>query len=832
MATVVQQPASATTPLLRVSGLSVRLGSTQVLDEVDLTIAPGELVAVTGEPGAGKTTLMRCLAGDLAPASGSISFAGRGRREIGVVWQDLELCENLDVAGNLMLGQERRLMFSPSRFHARAVALLERFEIPIRDTMRPVAGLPAGERQMIAVARALSSDPRLLILDDPTSSLGAAEARQVEGLITSLRRHGTAVLLITRDIQQLFRMADRIVVLRRGRVVAELDPSSTHPDDVRALISGQQVDTSARRQLTRLGGLADRLVSADPSSSLALILSALRSALEIDRVCIHVVSDDTLVCEASLGFAPGQLEALDRLPVGEAGGPAGLAATGQARVVDADLRSPDHGWSGLADAIAVSELASSWSVPVLGPEGVSGVITAFRLEPGQPQRDELDLLTLYAVYAASALERDRLLDQVTSRNRVLETVREMLQTLAGPVTAGGEGLAIALETLRRGLRADEIALMSRAGVGEVAWRGYSGPRGTALTSVSDALRLAGELALTEKPRDGRARELRAHEPRRVLAVPFNAPAGPTALVAMWDEPRVRDEDTALIEDAAHSLNLALEREEAGLAHQEAAALRRSRELQRGFLSRLSHELRTPLTAIRGYASSLMAPDVTWDGPSQARFLQTIATESSRLGRLVDDLLDYSAIESGVMRLQRDWCELPLVVAAAVSCLPPDWSDSVIVNCDPELPAIWADHDRLEQVVVNLLNNAVRHNPPGTRVTVRAVPADVAHVQLEVSDDGEGFPPELRGAPFDSTRRHRSRSAGAGLGLSIARGILMAHGGTIELADAPRGTTFRIVLPVEELNQVGGGIRDDAHGEVGSEAQLSSAPGVRARTAGG
>src|ERR1700734_1034595 len=150
----------------------------------------------------------------------------------------------------------------------------------------------------------------------------------------------------------------------------------------------------------------------------------------------------------------------------------------------------------------------------------------------------------------------------------------------------------------------------------------------------------------------------------VLAVPFNAPGGTTVLLASWTEIQVAAEETALIEDAAHSLRLALEREEAGLAHQEAAALRRSRELQRGFLSRLSHELRTPLTAIRGDASSLMQPDVTWDGDSQQRFLDRIAAESARLGRLVDDLLDFSAIESGVMRLQRDWCDIPLVLDAA------------------------------------------------------------------------------------------------------------------------------------------------------------------------
>src|SRR5207237_10734086 len=125
-----------------------------------------------------------------------------------------------------------------------------------------------------------------------------------------------------------------------------------------------------------------------------------------------------------------------------------------------------------------------------------------------------------------------------------------------------------------------------------------------------------------------------------------------------------------MEHAAHSLRLALEREEAGLAHQEAAALRRSRELQRGFLSRMSHELRTPLTAIRGYASSLMQPDVTWDRDSQQRFVDRIAAEPARLGRLVDGLLAFSALEPGTMRLQRDWCHLPLVIEARVACPRP------------------------------------------------------------------------------------------------------------------------------------------------------------------
>ena len=279
------------------------------------------------------------------------------------------------------------------------------------------------------------------------------------------------------------------------------------------------------------------------------------------------------------------------------------------------------------------------------------------------------------------------------------------------------------------------------------------------------------------------------------------------LLASWKELRATKDETALMEDAAHSLRLALEREEAGLAHQEAAALRRSRELQRGFLSRMSHELRTPLTAIRGYASSLMQPDVTWDTDSQMRFLDRIAAESARLGRLVEDLLDFSAIESGVMRLQRDWCDIPLVLEAAIACLPPADAAAVSMDSQPGLPAVWADHDRMEQVFVNLLSNAVRHNPPGTQVRVTAVTARTttatapAEVVISVIDDGTGMPGELAAA-FDVTPQRRAPSAGAGLGLSIAKAIIEAHGGSIELRRPARGTCFRICLPVEASDRPG------------------------------
>ena len=283
-------------PLLTVSGLSLSYGRLRALHDIDLSVRSGELVALAGENGAGKTTLVRCIAGDVVPASGEIYLGGKrvppdpgGAARVGlaVVWQDLALCDNLDIAANIMLGQEsKRLMLSETRFHAAAAELLNELRIPLKDTTRSVQGLSGGQRQLVAVARAMGRRPRLLALDEPTAALGVQEAAQVEELIMSLREQGTTILLACHDIDQMFRLADRIVVLRQGRVVADLRPADTHPDDVVALLSGQQIDSSARHQLTRLHGLTDRLVSANPSSSLTLILSALGAAL-VQRAAVH-----------------------------------------------------------------------------------------------------------------------------------------------------------------------------------------------------------------------------------------------------------------------------------------------------------------------------------------------------------------------------------------------------------------------------------------------------------------------------------------------------------------------------------------------------------------
>src|SRR6185437_3150482 len=341
------------------------------------------------------------------------------------------------------------------------------------------------------------------------------------------------------------------------------------------------------------------------------ILSALGAALGSERLCIHLAEGSSLLCAASLRLAPQLQAAWSRLPFGPAGGPVGLAAAAEAPVIEDNVQA-GRAWADFADLARASKVASSWSVPVLGPGGLLAVITVFRATAGRPRRDDLDLATLYAGYAASAIERDRLLDEATARNRVLETIREMLQTLAGPVQVA-DGLGIALQALRRGLAADEVALLVGQPDGPPSCRASAGLPGNPGTAREDpgpaagpgvtpvpamtpgpataagaavaagpavtlAVRQAAEAALAR----AHAGQLDAVEHRslddgaRLLSVAFSAPGGPAALVARWQDGRPLADSTALLEDAAHSLRLALEREAAWFAHQEAAGLRRSR----------------------------------------------------------------------------------------------------------------------------------------------------------------------------------------------------------------------------------------------------------------
>ncbi len=230
-----------------------------------------------------------------------------------------------------------------------------------------------------------------------------------------------------------------------------------------------------------------------------------------------------------------------------------------------------------------------------------------------------------------------------------------------------------------------------------------------------------------------------------------------------------------------------------------------RELDRmksSLISTVSHELRTPLAAIKGYVTTLLADDVSWDAQSQTEFLTIILNETERLSQLVNDLLDLSRIEAGTLRIARNPCHLDDLITQAVQQVHPDPTPRLHLEMDDDIPALYGDAQRLTVVLRNLIENAVKYAPPETPIYVRAFARD-GEVVVQVEDQGPGIPPEHRRRIFESFYRVESglsrTAAGAGLGLAICQGIVRAHGGDIWLEDRPRGTciAFSIPLTTEE-----------------------------------
>jgi signal transduction histidine kinase/ABC-type cobalamin/Fe3+-siderophores transport system ATPase subunit len=825
---------------LEACGITKRFGRLGVLRDVSLRIGAGEVVALVGENGAGKSSLVACLARILEPDEGEIRLGGAPLpatpdqvRQAGVevLWQDHGLCDDLDIVAIVFLGREPgRWLIAESAMREGAAAVLRRVGAETLPLDRPVRWLSRGQRQLVALGRALVSEPRLLLLDEPTAALGVAETGRVQAVIRDCRDAGAGILLVTHDLEQVFALADRVVVLRGGCLVADVSPREVHRDDIVALMSGIEMDSMARRQLQRLRSLVDQLSDVEPAASLPLIVSAMAAALDQEMLCVHLLDppgDDGVPLRrtAAVGLPAPLLEVNDRLALGAAGGCAGLAAAAAEAVVVEDLArhaAPEP----YRRAAAASGIRSEWAAPIVGTHGVLGTVSGFATAVGRPEPAQLEMARLYLGYVASAIERERLLSEVSRRNGILESLRGMLEALAGPDrVVGGPGAS--LLPLARALGASAVGvLVDKDGGPEL--RVSQGGRAADPAATEARLRaaagsiLAGGADEAGGAGGGARGGARFVEPD-LAVVPLHHPEGRAVLVAHLPSGDTPAGDALeLLDDATRSLALAMEGEALEHTRREAAALRRSHTIQRELLSSLSHELRTPLTAIQGYASTLLQPDLTWDATSTDRFLRSIASEAARLGRLVSDLLDSSAIESGVLRLQRHWCDLTLVVEAAARLVAA--GSGIRVRSDGDVEAVWGDHDRLEQVFVNLLENAVAHGGSGSGVDVTlrrgrgrrpAGPARLATgaaaaarpgsprgdapgpatVEVEVADRGPGIPPEIAPRIFEP-RVRADAGGGAGLGLPIARGIVEAHGGTLVAAPSARGASFVVTLPCE------------------------------------
>jgi D-xylose transport system ATP-binding protein len=251
--------ATTRTPVVEVKGISKRFGQVQALRDVSFEVYPGEVVGLVGDNGAGKSTLIKVLAGTHQPDTGDYLFEGkpvhvripRDATELGIatVYQDLALADNLDVVANLYLGREDTFglpgplaLLDEIDMEERASEVLTQLAIKIPSVRTPVASLSGGQRQTVAVARAVMWDPKMVILDEPTAALGVAQTRQVLDLVKRLRERGLGVVLISHNLANVFAVCDRIVVLWLGRRVATFDVKTASREDVVAAITGAEVN--------------------------------------------------------------------------------------------------------------------------------------------------------------------------------------------------------------------------------------------------------------------------------------------------------------------------------------------------------------------------------------------------------------------------------------------------------------------------------------------------------------------------------------------------------------------------------------------------------------
>jgi D-xylose transport system ATP-binding protein len=247
----------ADTPLLECRAISKAYGAVQALDRVDFEVGAGEVMALVGDNGAGKSTLIKCIAGIHAFDEGEIHVDGEpvaihGPRDVAklgieIVYQDLALADNLDVVGNMYLGREQvmgRFFLSEHTMEEKARATLDTLSVTtLRSVRQAVAGLSGGQRQAVAVAKAVMWNSRLVILDEPTAALGVAQTRQVLDLVRRLAERGLGVVIISHNLHDVFEVADRITVLRLGRRVAQLDRATTTQQEVVQAITAGTLET-------------------------------------------------------------------------------------------------------------------------------------------------------------------------------------------------------------------------------------------------------------------------------------------------------------------------------------------------------------------------------------------------------------------------------------------------------------------------------------------------------------------------------------------------------------------------------------------------------------
>ncbi len=244
--------------LLQAVNLTKRFGGLVAVDSASLDVNVGEVVGLVGDNGAGKSTFIKMISGVYQPESGEIIFDGkkvsfsnpRQARDMGIetIYQDLALAENLDVGSNIFLGREIKRSYLGGLVHTldrtkmriESSTVLDRLDIHIPSLTQQIRNLSGGQRQSVAIARTIYWNAKMVIMDEPTAALGVSEQRKVLRTVRTLAEQGVPVIIISHNMQDVFAVADRIVVMRRGKKVGELVAAKTTPDEVVSLMVGAE----------------------------------------------------------------------------------------------------------------------------------------------------------------------------------------------------------------------------------------------------------------------------------------------------------------------------------------------------------------------------------------------------------------------------------------------------------------------------------------------------------------------------------------------------------------------------------------------------------------
>jgi two-component system sensor histidine kinase KdpD len=455
-------------------------------------------------------------------------------------------------------------------------------------------------------------------------------------------------------------------------------------------------------------------------------------------------------------------------------------------------------------------------LPLVSARGVIGCIFAPKSTPYHWEVDDVRLGLALVAQSATAIENARLFDILQQHNRrieVLNALAQLLNTLPDP----NQHLDLVLKRITEvmALDAGMILLLDQheGGLNPVAHCGLSEAepfelRSSPLRSLYEAACLvvaSGESLLVD------GAECDRHIKRGslceagfcdLMAVPLvasNIILG-VLLVGSHDHQGLKEEDLALFTTIGQQLGLTLKNAQLLRSASEMEALREADRLKSVFIAAVSHDLRSPLTAIRASVESLLDRGGVRSVGEHEHLLHNIAGQSSRLGRLVDQLLDLSRIEAGALPLDRDWTELPVLIADTLTKF-----ESLNSGCKVErylaadLPLHYVDPDRFVQVLWNLLENASKYSSRRSPIRVEAKWTGT-EVLIEVADRGPGIPAAERERIFQHfyrlDREQRAHTKGSGLGLAICRGIVEAHSGRIWVEDRPGGgSIFRIALPL-------------------------------------